>query len=256
MIHPTAIVDPSARLASDVEVGPWTLIGPDVEIGAGTVIGPHVVIRGPTRIGTGNRFFQFCSIGEECQDKKYQGEPTRLEIGDNNVFRESCSVHRGTVQDKEVTRVGSGNLFMINVHIAHDCVIGNDNIFANNVTLAGHVQVGDGVILGGMSGVLQFTQIGSYAMAAGGSIVLKDVPAYVMVSGNPAVPRGMNFEGMRRRGWSAETINALRRAYKVVYRQGSTLEVALKELEVMVTDHPQVQLFLDSLKVSARGIAR
>lgn len=256
MIHPSAIVDPSASLAPDVEVGPWSIIGPGVEIGAGTVVGPHAVVRGPTRIGKGNRIFQFCTIGEECQDKKYKGEPTTLEIGDNNVFRESCTVHRGTVQDQGITCIGSGNLFMVNVHVAHDCVVGDNNILANNTALAGHVHVGNNVILGGFTGVHQFCHVGSYAMAGVGSIILKDVPAYVMVSGNPAEPHGMNFEGMKRRGWSSETINTLRKAYKIVYRQSLTLEQALLELAPLVSDCSEVQLFIDSLKSSTRGIVR
>lgn len=256
MIHPTAIIDPSARLAADVEVGAFSIIGADVEIGAGTVVGPHVVIKGPTKIGERNRIFQFASVGEECQDKKYRGEPTRLEIGDDNVIREYCNIHRGTVQDQGLTRVGSRNLLMTSVHIAHDCMIGDDNIIASGSGVAGHVHIGNHVILGGMTGIHQFCHIGSFSMAAGCSLVVKDIPAYVMVGGNPASAYGMNFEGMRRRGWSAETINTLKRAYRIVYRDSLTLEVAIAEAEKLVAECPEVQLFIDSLKASTRGIVR
>jgi UDP-N-acetylglucosamine acyltransferase len=211
-IHPTAIIDSSAILADDVIVGAYTIIGAEVELGAGCEISSHVVIKGPTKIGKNNRIFQFATVGEDCQDKKYKGERTFLEIGDNNVIRETCTIHRGTVQDNGITRIGNNNLFMVNVHIAHDCVVGNDCIFANNAGLAGHVKVGDGVIFGGNTGVHQFCQIGSHAMMGGASLVLKDIPAFVMVSGNPAQAAGMNFEGMRRRGWSSETITLLKRA--------------------------------------------
>lgn len=256
MIHPSAIVDPRAELAPDVEVGPYSIIGPDVVIGAGTVIGPQVVIKGPTRIGRDNRIFQFASVGEDCQDKKFKGEPTRLEIGDRNVIRESVTIHRGTVQDQGLTKIGDDNLLMVGVHVAHDCVIGNGNIFANTTGLAGHVHVGDGVILGGMTGVHQFCRIGSYAMSGGCSLVVKDIPAFVMVGGNPAAAHGMNFEGMKRRGWSPEVIATLRRAYKTVFRQGLTLEKALEELEPQLAECEQLKLFVDSLRASTRGITR
>ena len=255
MIHQTAIIDAGAELAADVQVGPYTVIGPDVRIGAGTVIGPHVVIQGPTTIGRDNRIFQFASVGEACQDKKYRGEPTALEIGDNNVIREHVTIHRGTIQDQGLTRIGNNNLLMVGVHVAHDCMIGNDNIFANTCGIAGHAHVGDGVILGGMTGIHQFCRIGSYAMTSGCSLVLKDVPAYVMVGGNPAAARSMNFEGMRRRGWSAEVIGQLRQAYKIVYRQGNTLEQALAELDAL-PQGPELRLFIDSLRSSERGITR
>ncbi|EKF75116.1 acyl-ACP-UDP-N- acetylglucosamine O-acyltransferase [Alcanivorax hongdengensis A-11-3] len=255
MIHPTALIDPAAELAEDVQVGPYSVIGADVKIGAGTVIASHVVIQGPTTIGKNNRIFQFSSVGEECQDKKFKGEPTRLEIGDDNVIREGVTIHRGTVQDQSLTRIGSRNLLMAYVHVAHDCMVGNDCIFANNASLAGHAHVGDGVILGGMTGVHQFCRIGSYAMTSGCSLVLKDIPAYVMVSGNPATARSMNFEGMRRRGWSADTISALRQAYKTVYRRGLTLEQAIAELESQ-PQGPELQLLIDSLRASTRGITR
>ena len=256
MIHPTAIIDPSANLAADVEVGPYSIIGADVEIGAGTVIGSHVVIKGPTRIGERNRIFQFASVGEDCQDKKYQGEPTRLEIGDDNQIREYVSIHRGTVQDQGLTRIGSRNLLMTSVHIAHDVVMGSDCILATGTGIAGHVHIGDSVILGGMTGVHQFCIIGSYAMTAGCSLVVKDIPAYVMVGGNPASAYAMNFEGMRRRGWSNDTINTLKKAYRIVYRDKLTLEAAIVEAEKLVAECPEVGLFIDSLKASTRGIVR
>lgn len=256
MIHPTAIIDSRARLDSTVEVGPYSIIGPDVEIGPGTKIGPHVVVKGPTKIGANNQIFQFASVGEDCQDKKYNGEPTRLEIGDNNIIRESVTIHRGTVQDQSLTRIGNNNLLMVGVHVAHDCMIGSNNIFANTTGIAGHVHIGDGVILGGMTGVHQFCKIGSYAMTAGCSLIVKDIPAYVMVGGNPASAHGMNYEGMRRRGWSKEVINILRRAYKTVYREGLTLENALQQLDPLVAECPELAPFVDSLKASERGITR
>ena len=256
MIHPSAIIDPKAELAADVEVGPFSIIGPDVEIGAGTVIGPHVVVRGPTRIGKGNRIFQFASVGEECQDKKYKGEPTRLEIGDNNIIREGATLHRGTVQDNSLTRVGSNNLFMAYVHIAHDCIVGDNCIFANNASIAGHVHVGDGVILGGFTGVHQFCKVGSYAMTSLYSVVNMDIPAFVMVQGYPARARGMNFEGMKRRGYSKELISQLRAAYRTLYRSGMTLAEALARLQDEAGDSAEMAMLLDSLQRSERGIVR
>lgn len=256
LIHATAIIDPRAEIAEGVEIGPYSVIGADVVIGADTWIGPHVVISGPARIGERNRIYQFASVGADCQDKKYRGEPTRLEIGDDNVIREACSLHRGTIQDKSLTKIGSRNLLMVNSHIAHDVVIGDDNIIANNAGIAGHVVIGDGVIVGGNSGIHQFCRIGSYAMLGGGTTLFKDVPAYVMASGNPAIPRGMNFEGMKRKGWSSETINALRRAYKAVYRDGLTLDEAYAPLAELAAKAPEVQLFIDSLRASTRGIIR
>jgi len=255
LIHQQAIVDKTAQIAEDVEIGPWSYIGPNVTIDSGTVISPHVVINGPTTIGKGNRIFQFASVGEDCQDKKYNGEPTRLEIGDNNTIRENCTIHRGTIQDESVTKIGNGNLLMAYVHIAHDCVVGDDNIFANNATLAGHVKVAHGVILGGFSGIHQFCQVGAYSMASMGSMVVKDMPAFVMVSGDTAKAHGMNFEGMKRRGYSKETIATLRKAYKTVYRQGLTLKVALAQLELLESS-AELQLFIDTLKSSSRGIVR
>ena len=256
MIHPTAIIDPKAEIAADVQVGPYSVIGPDVVIGAGSVIGPHVVINGPTSIGAGNRIFQFASVGEECQDKKYKGEPTRLEIGDNNVIRESVTIHRGTIQDNSITRIGNDNLLMAYVHVAHDCMVGSNCILANNASLAGHVHVGDGVILGGFSGVHQFCKIGSFAMSSMFSAINMDVPAFVMVQGYPARARGMNYEGMKRRGYSKELISELRSAYRTLYRSGLTLNEALERIEPDAQTSPEIGLFFESLKNSNRGITR
>ena len=255
-IHPQAIVDPAAKLGEGVRVGPWSWIGPDVEIGDGTEILSHVVIKGPTRIGRNNRIFQFSSVGEECQDKKYQGEPTTLIIGDGNVIRESCTIHRGTVQDRGETRIGNGNLFMAYVHVAHDCVIGDHTILANCATLAGHVDVDDYVILGGGTMVHQFCHLGQHCMSAGGSIVLKDVPAYVMASGQSAGAHGLNIEGLKRRGFSKEALHALRRAYRVIYRDGNTLEQAIAILEQDFDQSAEVQTLVHTLRRAERGIVR
>ncbi len=255
-VHPQAIVDPSAKLADGVTVGPWSYIGPDVEIGEGTEILSHVVVKGPTKIGRNNRIFQFCSIGEECQDKKYAGEPTTLTIGDDNVIRENCTIHRGTVQDRGTTNVGSGNLLMAYVHVAHDCEVGNNTILANGATLAGHVTVGDWAILGGGTMVHQFCNIGPHSMSAGGSIVLKDIPAYVMASGQSAEPFGMNVEGLKRRGFSKDAMLNLRRAYKLIYRQGLTTEQAIEELEKNYGSMPELRVLIDSLRNTSRGIIR
>lgn len=256
LIHPQAIVDPSAKLADDVVVGPWTLIGPDVEIGAGTRIESHVVIKGPTKIGANNRIFQFATVGEECQDKKYAGEPTRLEIGDNNIIREGVTIHRGTVQDEGITRVGSHNLLMAYVHVAHDCRIGDHVILANNAACAGHVHVGDHTILGGFTAVHQFCKIGAHVMCGAGTVVLQDIPAYTLATGNPAKPHGINAEGLKRRGFSAETIRTLKQAYKAIYRQNLTLADALVRLSELVETEAQVQPMIDSLQASSRGIIR
>lgn len=255
-VHAQAIVDASAKLADNVTVGPWSYIGPGVEIGEGTEIMSHVVIKGPTVIGRNNRIFQFSSIGEECQDKKYAGEPTRLVIGDNNTIRENCTVHRGTVQDQGETRIGNGNLLMAYVHVAHDCVLGNNTILANCTTLAGHVTLDDYAILGGGTMVHQFCHIGAHSMAAGGSIVLKDIPAYVMASGQSAQPHGMNVEGLKRRGFSKDALVNLRRAYKVIYRQGLTTEQAIKALETDFADVPEIIPLIESLRRADRGIIR
>lgn len=256
MIHETAIIHPSAKLAADVHVGAYSLIGEDVEIGSGTMIESHVVIKGPTKIGANNRIFQFASIGEECQDKKYAGENTRLEIGDNNIFRECVTVHRGTTQDQSLTKVGSGNLCMAYVHIAHDCIVGDDNILANNATLAGHVHVGNSVILGGLTAVHQFCHIGSHCFTGGGSIILRDIPPYVMVSGTDNTPAGINSEGLRRRGFDKDVIMQIKRAYKVLYRSGNRAEQAVEQLREMAQNTPQVGIMADFVAESTRGIIR
>lgn len=255
MIHPTAIVDPGARLADDVEVGPFTVIGPGVEIGAGSRIGPHVVIKGPSVLGERTRIFQFASVGEDCQDKKYAGEPTRLVLGDDNVVREGVTLHRGTAQDRGETTIGSRNLFMAYVHVGHDCVIGDDCILANQVTLAGHVKLGNFVIVGGLSAIHQFCHFGEYAMAGGGSIITKDTPAYVMINGNPAQAHGLNLVGLRRRGFSSESIRALSDAYRLVYRQGLTVEQAIGEIRTRYT-LAETETFVASIEASSRGIIR
>ncbi|MDO3722673.1 acyl-ACP--UDP-N-acetylglucosamine O-acyltransferase [Marinobacter sp. chi1] len=255
-IHPQAIVHPSAKLADNVTIGPWTYIGPDVEIGEGTEIMSHVVVKGPTVIGRNNRIFQFSSVGEECQDKKYAGEPTTLTIGDNNVIRENVTIHRGTIQDEGKTCIGNDNLLMAYVHVAHDCVVGNNTILANCATLAGHVSVGDYAILGGGTMVHQFCNIGQHCMSAGGSIVLKDIPAYVMASGQSAQPHGLNVEGLKRRGFSKDVLLTLRRAYKVIYRQGLTTEQAVEELSKSYGDVAEVRPLIDSLRNAHRGIIR
>ncbi|WP_339486101.1 acyl-ACP--UDP-N-acetylglucosamine O-acyltransferase [Pseudomonas sp. EL_65y_Pfl2_R95] len=256
LIDPRAIIDPAAKLADDVTVGPWAIIGPDVEIGEGTVLGPNVIIKGPTRIGKHNRVYQFASLGEDTPDRKYKGEPTRLVIGDHNIIREGVTMHRGTIQDRDETTVGDHNLIMAYAHIGHDSVIGNHCILVNNVALAGHVHIGDWAILSGYTLVHQFCHIGAHSFAGMGTAIGKDVPAYVTVSGNPAEARSMNFEGLRRRGFSAESIHALRRAYKTVYRQGLTIEEALKELAEPSNDFPEVAVFRDSIQASQRGITR
>ncbi|GGZ18699.1 acyl-ACP--UDP-N-acetylglucosamine O-acyltransferase [Shewanella indica] len=256
MIDKLAFVHPDAKIGKNVTIGPWSYIGPDVEIGDDCWISSHVVIKGPSIIGKGNRIFQFASVGEDCQDKKYAGEPTRLIMGDNNIIRESVTIHRGTVQDNSETRIGSNNLFMAYVHIAHDCVVGDNVIMANNASIAGHCHVGDWAILGGMTGVHQFVHIGAHAFTAGCSLVLQDVPPFVMASGQAAIPRGLNMEGMKRRGFSKETQQALRRAYKTLYRSSLTLEEAVAAMAEDAAKEPQVQAFVDFVTSSNRGIIR
>ena len=226
LIHPTAQIAPGAELDSSVEVGAFSVIGPQVRIDAGTVVGPHVVIEGHTTLGRDNRVFQFASLGAAPQDKKYRGEPTRLQVGDRNTIRECVTLNRGTVQDQGLTRIGDDNWIMAYVHVAHDCVVGSNTIFANSTNLGGHVQIGDWVILGGASGVHQFCKVGPHAMTGVGSVVLHDVPPFVMVSGNTAQAHGINSEGLRRRGFSVARINAIRRAYRVLYKDGLTLAEA------------------------------
>ncbi len=255
-IHPTAIVHPDARIGEGVEIGAYSMVGEHVSIGDGTRIGPHVVITGHTRIGRDNRIFQFCSLGEIPQDKKYNGEPTELEIGDRNVIRESCTFNLGTAQDAGVTRIGSDNWIMAYVHIAHDCQVGNHTTFANNASLAGHVHVGDHAILGGFTGVHQFCRIGAHVMTGISSVVFKDIPPYVLAAGQPAAPHGINSEGLKRRGFSTEALAALKRAYKLLYREGRTLAEARSELEILRQEAPEVGLMADFLDQSTRGIVR
>jgi UDP-N-acetylglucosamine acyltransferase len=229
-VHPNALVDPRAELAHDVEVGPFAVIGPDVTVGAGSVIHAHATVEGPTAIGRGNRVFPHAAIGGPPQDKKYRGEPTRLEIGDGNTFRECVTVNRGTVQDAGVTRIGDGNWVMAYVHVAHDCRIGSHTILANTTNLGGHVELGDFVILGGCTQVHQFCKVGAHAMTGTGTILLHDVPPFVMVTGNPSAAHGLNAEGLRRRGFEPDTVALLRRAYRTLYRSGLTLQQARDQL--------------------------
>ncbi|MDP2432691.1 MAG: acyl-ACP--UDP-N-acetylglucosamine O-acyltransferase [Pseudomonadota bacterium] len=256
MIHPTAIVHPDARLAADVSVGAYSIIGEHVEIGAGTQIGPHVVITGHTRIGEGNRVFQFCSLGEEPQDKKYAGEPTRLEIGDHNVIREFCTFNRGTAQDVGVTRLGDHNWIMAYVHIAHDCQVGNHTIFANNATLAGHVHIGDYVILGGFTGVHQFCRVGAHVITGIASVVRQDIPPFLTVAGNPLAPFGINSEGLKRRGFSPEALSALKRAYKTLYKSGLSLADAQVDIAAEAQTQPELAPLAEFLASAGRGIVR
>lgn len=256
MIHPTAVIDPAAELAEDVSVGPYSVIEANVTIGAGTEIGPHVVIKGTTRIGSQNRIFQFASVGEEPQDKKYAGEPTALEIGDRNTIREFVTINRGTAQDDGVTRLGDDNWIMAYVHIAHDCRIGNETIFANNASLAGHVSVGDYAILGGFTLVHQFCQIGAYSLTAFGSGISKDVPPFVTVGGTPAKAHGLNMEGLRRRGFPEESRKALRRAYRTLYRESLSLQDALAALREQAASCAEVGMLVEFLEQQSRGIVR
>ncbi len=255
-IDSSSRIDPSAVIAEDVKIGPWCIVGPNVYIGPGCVIESHVVIRSHTRIGANNRFFQFSSIGEEPSDKKYEGEEVWLEIGDRNVFREGVTLHRGTAVGGGITRIGSDNLLMPYVHIAHDCLVGNNTVFANNAGLSGHVEVDDWAILGGYSGVNQFVKIGAHAMIGGVTHVGQDVPAYMLVSGQPAAVRSVNTVGLERRGFSAEAIATLRTAFKVVYRRGNSLAEALAELEAMRENCEELTLLIDSIANSTKGIQR
>lgn len=256
MIHEAAIVHPDAKIAAGVEIGPWTLIGADVVIEEGTHVASHVVIKGPTTIGKDNRIFQFATIGEDSPDKKYKNERTRLEIGDRNVFRECCTVHRGTVQGGGVTKIGNDNLFMAYTHVAHDCIVGNHVVFSNNASIAGHVRVDDYACLGGMVGVHQFCAVGAHSFAAGGAMIIKDVPPFVMVSGYPAEAHGLNTVGLERRGYNSKVVAALKRAYKIVFRQSFTLQQAIVELKRMTVETPEITVLTDFLASSTRGIVR
>ena len=255
-VHSTAIVHPAAQLGKGVVVGPYSIIGEHVEIGDHTVIGPHVVLTGHTRIGSDNRIFQFCSIGEQPQDKKYAGEPTRLEIGDRNTIREFCTFNCGTVQDAGVTRLGNDNWIMAYVHLAHDCQVGNQTIFANNAQIAGHVQVEDWAILGAYTAVHQFVRIGAHSITAMGTILLQDLPPFVMAAGNPAEPRAINAEGLKRRGFTADAVTAVKRAYKTLYKSGMSLDDARAAIATESAAVPQLAMRIDYLATPGRGIIR
>jgi UDP-N-acetylglucosamine acyltransferase len=256
MIDSRAVISPQAQIGADVTIGPFSIIGADVVIGAGTWIGPHVVINGPTRLGTGNKVFQFASLGDAPQDKKYGGEPTRLEIGDRNVFRESVTVNRGTTHDKGVTRIGDDNLLMAYSHVAHDCNLGNQIVMANCATLGGHVEVGDWVTMGGLSAVHQHTKIGAYCFLAHNAAVTRDVPPYVMAVGRPAVPHSVNSVGLQRRGFTSAQIRNIRRAYKLLYRSGLKLKAAMEELEKAAVIQEEIRPFVEFIKRSERSIVR
>lgn len=256
MIHSTAIISNKADLADDVVVGPYAVIGDDVEIASGTQIDSHVVINGPTKIGKDNHIYQFASIGDDPQDKKYANEPTRLIVGDRNTIREFCTISRGTMQDRKETVIGDDNWIMAYVHIAHDCVVGNKTIMANNTTLAGHVHIGDWVICGGFSGVHQFCRIGAHAFLGMYAGVNRDVPAYTMVSGQPATPRGINSEGLKRRDFSADQIRNIKNAYRLTFRRGKKLSEAIEGISILCKDQPELNLFLESLRSSERGLVR
>jgi UDP-N-acetylglucosamine acyltransferase len=256
MIDPRAIVHPGAQLAADVSVGPFSIIGEHVHIGPRSVIGPHVVIDGHTRLGADNKVSPFASIGGPPQDKKYAGEPTRLEIGDRNVFRESCTVNRGTTHDKGVTRIGDDNLLMAYSHIAHDCVIGNKTVFANCASLGGHVEVGDWVIVGGLAAIHQFVKIGAHAFVGGSSALTRDIPPYVMAAGNPCVPHTVNSEGLKRRGFDEEQIRNIKNAYRILYRSDLKLAEALTRLEPLAAAQPELRPFVEFIQDSTRSLVR
>ena len=255
-IHPTALVSESASIADDVSIGAYSIIGDDVVVGAGTRIDSHVVVNGPTVIGQDNHIYQFTSVGDDPQDKKYADEPTTLTIEDRNTIREFCTISRGTVQGDGETTMGDDNWIMAYVHIAHDCHIGSNTIFANNATLAGHVHIGDWVILAGFSGAHQFCRVGAHAFLGMYSGVSRDVPPYTMVSGTPGVPRGINSEGLKRRDFSAEQIRNIKEAYRIVYRRGLKLDEAIVQLEQRLAEQPELAILLDSLRSTERGIIR
>ena len=256
MIHSTAIIDPSAVIAEDVQIGAYTIIGADVEIGSGCDIKSHVVIDGPTKIGCDNQIYQFSSIGADPQDKKYNGEATLLEIGNDNLIRENVTINRGTEQGGGITKIGNNNWIMAYVHIAHDCIIGSDNTFANNATLAGHVIIDDFVILGGFTLISQFNVIGSYSFSAMGSVISRNIPPYVLVSGHMAKPIGCNLEGLRRKNYSDTQIKNIRQAYKTLYRSGLRLEEAEKQLTAMTQEKSEIKVILDFLAAQEGGIIR
>lgn len=256
MIDTRAIIDPTASIADNVSIGPWTIIGPEVEIGEGTEIGPHVIIKRNTRLGRNNRVYQFASVGEDPADKKFEGEETWLDIGDDNIIREGCTLHRGTGAGGAHTRIGSDNLFMAYVHVAHDSIVGNHTVFANNAGVSGHVKIDDWVVLGGFSGVNQFLHIGAHSMVGGMTHITHDLPAFLIVSGNPAAVRSVNIVGMERRGFSDEDIRQVRKAFKMVYKKGLGLQEALEQLAPSARENEAVQCFMDSINASTRGILR
>ena len=257
MIDPRAVVAAGAQLAADVEVGAYSIIGPNVVVGPGTWIGPHVVINGHTDIGSGNKIFQFASIGEAPQDKKYAGEPTRLSIGDRNVIREYCTISRGTAQDEGVTRIGNDNLLMAYTHVAHDCQLGNHTIMVNLAMIAGHVWIGDWAILSGYAAVHQFCKIGAHAFIANNAGVTRDVPPYVMAIGNPAEPHSINSEGLKRRGFTPEQIRNLRNAYRILYRSDLPLAAAIEQLNGLLPNQPELKPFIDFISApSDRSLVR
>ena len=256
MIDSKAVVDISAEIADDVVVGPFTVVGPDVHIKSGTVIGPHVVIKGPTTIGYDNHIYQFSSIGENPQDKKYADEVTRLEIGDRNTIREYCTMHRGTKQDHALTQIGDDNLFMAYTHVAHDCLIGDHVIMANGASLAGHVHLDNHAILGGFTLVHQFSQIGQFSFSAMGSAITQDIPPYVMVGGRPTRPHGINSVGMERNGATPEAIRKIRKAYKILYKMNLKMEDAIEEMEDLAADCNELSNMVSFLRNVTRGILR
>ncbi|MDP8840575.1 acyl-ACP--UDP-N-acetylglucosamine O-acyltransferase [Serratia marcescens] len=255
-IHPSAIVEEGAVIGANVHIGPFCYVGSQVEIGAGTVLKSHVVVNGITKIGCDNQIYQFASIGEVNQDLKYAGEPTRVEVGDRNRIRESVTIHRGTAQGTGLTKVGSDNLLMVNVHVAHDCVVGNACVLANNATLAGHVEIDDHAIIGGMTAIHQFCIIGAHVMVGGCSGVAQDVPPFVIAQGNHATPFGVNAVGLKRRGFDKDEMQAIRNAYKILYRSEKTLDEAKAEIEALAKEQPVVQQYLDFFTRSTRGIIR
>ena len=256
MIDPRAVISPRAQLGEGVRVGPFAVIGPDVVIGARTTVGAHAVIEGPTRIGQDNQIFQFASIGAAPQDRKYQGEPTQLTIGDRNVFREFCTMHRGTAQGRGLTSIGSDCLFMANSHVAHDCDVGSSVVLANCATMGGHVQIGDWVQLGGLSAIHQHCKVGAHAFVAGGAILTRDLPPYVMIAGNPARPHSINAEGLKRRGFTPEQVRNLRAAYRILYRSGLKLADAIAQLTELARDNTEVQPLLAFIDASTRSLVR
>lgn len=250
------IIDSTAKIGSNVEIGPWTIIGPEVVIGDDCKIGSHVVIRSNTTIGKNNQIFQFSSVGEDPSDLKYKGEASLLELGNNNVIREGATIHRGTEVGGGITRIGSDNLFMPYTHVAHDCIIGNHTIFSNNAAVSGHVEVDDWAILAGYAGVYQFLKIGAHSFVGGLTHVNMDVPAYVIVNGSPPTARGINSTGLERRGFSKDAIKGIRQAYKILYRDGKTIDEALAEIEKMSAKHPEIQTLINSITASNKGIIR